>query len=82
VCYIAHCVILVISTKQDRQTRQERIKMTHGERIQMYQQMSSDELRKAIAEYSKLAQRAQQKSVRKLNKVFMAMAQAELDGRN
>jgi hypothetical protein len=56
--------------------------MTHGERIQMYQQMSSDELRKAIAEYSKLAQRAQQKSVRKLNKVFMAMAQAEVDGRN
>jgi hypothetical protein len=56
--------------------------MTHGERIQMCQRMSSDELRKAIAEYSKLAQRAQQASVRKLNKVFMAMAQAELDGRN
>jgi hypothetical protein len=56
--------------------------MTHGERIQMYRGMSADDLRKAITEYSKLAQRAQQASVRKLNKVFMTMAQAELDSRN
>jgi hypothetical protein len=63
-------------------TRQEIIKMTHGERIQMYRGMSADDLRKAITEYSKLAQRAQQASVRKLNKVFMTMAQAELDSRN
>jgi hypothetical protein len=55
--------------------------MTHGERIQMYRKMSDSELRQAIAEYSKLAQRSQKAAARTVNKFFAQMAQAELDGR-
>jgi histidinol-phosphate/aromatic aminotransferase/cobyric acid decarboxylase-like protein len=67
---------------QKRTTNQEISKMTHGERIQMYRDMSSDELRKAIAEYSKRAQRAQLFWTRTVNEALARRAQAELDSRN